>query len=202
MRLISLIIFLLICACRPVWMEETAQAKQSIEGSEDPSIISDTIAEDHLIIQRETGLVLLNGHPYSGASVAYHTSHQLATYTEYLNGKKHGLYQSWFSSGQRSFSGYYLEGRRHGHSASWWTNGCLRTESNFVRGTAHGIQQAWYQSGALFRVIRLVDGKEEGLQQAWRENGKLYSNYEAKNGRIYGLKRAHLCYQLSDEVIQ
>ena len=34
------------------------------------------------------------------------------------------------------------------------------------------------------------------------QNGKIYNNYEAKNGRIFGLKRASLCFQLEDEIVQ
>jgi antitoxin component YwqK of YwqJK toxin-antitoxin module len=50
--------------------------------------------------------------------------------------------------------------------------------------------------------MAIVNGQEEGMQKAWRENGKIYNNYEAKNGRIFGLKRASLCFQLEDEIVQ
>jgi antitoxin component YwqK of YwqJK toxin-antitoxin module len=69
-------------------------------------------------------------------------------------------------------------------------------------GVPHGIQKQWYQSGAKFKHLSLNHGIEEGLQQSWRENGKIYNNYEAKNGRIFGLKRANLCYELEEEIIQ
>ena len=50
--------------------------------------------------------------------------------------------------------------------------------------------------------MTIVNGREEGMQQAWRRNGKIYNNYEAKNGRIFGLKRANLCFQLEEEIVQ
>ena len=78
----------------------------------------------------------------------------------------------------------------------------LRSESNFKMGIAEGEQWQWYKSGAKFKRRQLVNGREEGIQQSWRENGKIYNNYEAKNGRIFGLKRANLCFELDNEIVQ
>lgn len=201
MRLISIsTVLACLLACRPV-VEETARAFSPRDEAEIFPRVSDTLLAEQLSVRRETGLMLLAGQPFSGAAVEYHPSGQVATYTEYLDGKKHGFHQRWFSNGQTSFEGYYYSGRRHGPSASWWSNGCPRTQSNFEYGQVHGVQLAWYQSGALFQELQIDYGQELGIQRAWRENGKLYSNYEAKDGRIYGLKRASLCYQLKNEVI-
>ncbi|MFK7981436.1 MAG: toxin-antitoxin system YwqK family antitoxin, partial [Saprospiraceae bacterium] len=69
-------------------------------------------------------------------------------------------------------------------------------------GIGNGEQKEYYKSGAKFKLKHLINGKEEGIQQSWRENGKIYNNYEAKNGRIFGLKRASLCYELEEEIVQ
>ncbi|MEM6396890.1 MAG: toxin-antitoxin system YwqK family antitoxin [Bacteroidota bacterium] len=201
MRSISLFILIACSACRPVVLEETARATTSRDETEVSARNADTLLTEQLSLERETGLMLLSGLAFSGAAIDHHETGQVAAYTEYVAGKKHGLHQRWFADGQASFEGYYYSGRRHGPSASWWSNGCPRTQSHFEHGDVHGEQLAWYQNGALFQRLNLVHGQEQGLQQAWRKNGKLYSNYEARDGRIYGLKRASLCYQLENEII-
>ncbi len=164
-----------------------------------PNIV---VIEDSLNLRPTEGLVYHKEKPFSGTSIAYFENGVEAVRIDYLNGKKHGLYQKWFEDGTLSFESQYVKGKQHGNSKTWWKNGQLRSESSFENGVAHGLQLQWYQSGAKFKRRQLVEGREEGLQQSWRENGKLYNNYEAKNGRIFGLKRANLCYKLEDEEIQ
>ncbi len=160
------------------------------------------VLEDSISLNQKQGQVYYHGKPFSGRSESYYPNGQLASATDYESGKKNGQYMKWFQDGTKSYEANYSAGRPDGLITSWWRNGQLRSESNVTAGVPHGVQKQWYKSGAIFKIMNLVDGKEEGLQQSWRENGKLYNNYEARNGRIFGLKRAALCFQLDDEVVQ
>lgn len=172
----------------------TAEAE---EGASSPI----TIAADSLEWDKKTGIALWQGNPFTGTAVVFQDTTKVAA-TSYQEGRKEGMSQKWFLDGQLSYKGFYKKGKQDGVAKTWWKNGNLRTKSHFKEGVAHGLQLSWYKSGTPFTAIQLVDGKEEGLQKAWRENGKIYNNYEAKNGRIFGLKRAALCYELEEEVVQ
>ncbi len=160
------------------------------------------ILKDSLVLHANKGLFYHLGQPFSGYSIAYYPNGELVEKIGYWKGKKQGVYQKWYPDGTLSFEAHYEKGRKEGTSKTWWKTGVLRSESIHQMGVTHGNQKQWYKSGQLFKSINIVNGKEEGIQQAWRENGKIYNNYEAKNGRIFGLKRAGLCYELEEEVVQ
>ena len=159
------------------------------------------VSRDSLETNRKPGLVYQRNKPFTGVSISHYGNGQIAEKISFLNGQRNGKRQKWFESGLLSYQASYLEGFLDGKVKSWWQNGKLRSLSNYDHGVADGEQKEWYSSGKLFKSMQLVNGLEEGIQQAWRENGKLYVNYEAKNGRIFGLKRASLCYELTNENI-
>ena len=142
------------------------------------------------------------GVPFGGYAIQTNDNGQLIEKTGFVDGKRQGLALKWHSNGLISSEKYYQENRLEGTTKTWWPNGQQSTESNYFNRERHGIQKKWYPSGQIARIMRFNQGKEEGLQQAWLQTGKLYANYEAKNGRFFGLKRANLCYQLEDEVVQ
>ena len=160
------------------------------------------ILKSKLVFKQNIGLVYYQDKPFSGVSVLYYTNGKKAETVDYINGEKEGAFKNWFQDGLLSFEAFYSKGKLNGISRSWWSNSNLRSESIFVNGIANGIQKQWYVSGEKFKQMTIVNGKEEGMQQAWRRNGKIYNNYEAKNGRIFGLKRANLCFQLEEEIVQ
>ena len=160
------------------------------------------VLKEKLVLHPNKGLVFHLEQPFSGYATSYYPNAVMSERVGYWLGKKQGVYQKWFKDGRLSFEANYQEGKKHGTSKTWWRNGALRSASIHEMGITNGIQKQWYQNGQLFKLMRIVDGKEEGLQQSWRDNGKIYNNYEAKNGRIFGLKRANLCYELEDEIVQ
>ncbi|MCK0131408.1 toxin-antitoxin system YwqK family antitoxin [Flavobacteriaceae bacterium F08102] len=188
-------LLLLVCsiACQPPTKKKEAR---------DTITILQKVAVADIEIRSQEGLVFYENQPFTGVVTEYYDNGQLAKETSYFQGKKEGSFRKWFDTGIKSYEATYLEGRLNGVAKSWWKNGKIRSEAQYEYGIANGIQRQWYQSGNLFKEMHMVDGHEEGLQKAWRENGKLYNNYEAKNGRIFGLKRANLCYELQNEIVQ
>ncbi len=190
---LSLLLFgLLVCA------EDTVTVESITEQPEKYTFVN----KSELVLLQNKGLVYYNNEAFTGISVAYYNENKVAERVTYINGKKHGFYRKWFDTGVLSFEAQYINGKQDGLSQSWWRNGILRSESIYENGIANGIQRQWYKTGAKFKELNIVNGKEEGVQKAWRENGKIFNNYEAKNGRIFGLKRANLCYELEEEIVQ
>jgi len=194
-KLIACLLVLLFSACQQIDDHTSVIAHTRL-------IKHVSVLADHLELRPQEGLVYYQNEPFTGLSLDYYPDGTKSTTIEYLGGKRQGIYRKWFENGALSFEANYQSGKRDGTSKTWWSNGNLRTISNHKMGVPHGIQKQWYQSGAKFKHIELNHGIEEGLQQSWRENGKIYNNYEAKNGRIFGLKRANLCYELEEEIIQ
>ncbi len=189
---------LLIFACFACQQEATEQVSHTEWTS--PSGIS--VNADSLQLKPTEGLVYYKNKPFTGTSTSTFPNGNPATSTDYMNGRKHGLFLKWFPDSTVSYQSHYNMGKQHGITKSWWSNGNLRSQSQFKEGLVHGTQTQWYNSGAKFKELNYTNGKEEGMQKAWRENGKIYSNYEARDNRIFGLKRANLCFELSDEEVQ
>jgi len=185
-----------------LWLPAQETASPTNAESQQILLNCDRIAKEELELHPAAGLFFFQNKPYTGQVYSTYPNGQLAEERTFLNGQIHGLSMKWFADGSLSFKSEYVHGLRHGKTTSWWKNGQKRSISQFVEGIPNGEQWQWYQNGNKFKRIQLVQGKQEGLQQSWRDNGKLYNNYEAKNGRIFGLKRANLCYELSDENIQ
>lgn len=160
------------------------------------------VLKQELVLKPNIGLVYYNNEPFTGISYANYSNGKKAEQTSYLKGLKHGNFKKWYQDGTLSFKSLYQKGVVNGNSKSWWKDGKIRSESNHLLGKVNGVQKQWYKTGERFKELNIVNGKEEGLQKAWRRNGKLYNNYEAKNGRIFGLKRASLCFDLEDEIVQ
>ncbi|MBX2844144.1 MAG: toxin-antitoxin system YwqK family antitoxin [Flammeovirgaceae bacterium] len=160
----------------------------------------EVVAEKLFLNQRE-GLVYEGDILFTGISVSSYPNGEVAEKVTYFHGKRNGFRRKWFENRTLSFEAFYKSNKLNGEVKTWWSNGILRSESHFEKGKANGLQKQWYSTGKIFKELNMVFGKEEGIQKAWRENGKIYVNYEAKNGRIFGLKRANLCFELSEENI-
>ena len=159
------------------------------------------IALSEVALDRDQGLFMHDGEPFSGFASASHDTGVIAERAGFLDGRRHGAWLRWAADGTLRQETPYVSGRIHGTTRTWFRDGALRTEGTMVRGVAHGVQRQWYASGALFKELRLVEGVEQGMQRAWRENGAIFNNYEAREGRIFGLRRSKLCFGLSDEEV-
>lgn len=193
---IKLLLFLLLIA---VFIVLGKTLKKDFAIDVVPNVV---VEKELLLLNTMEGKWYYEGVPFSGYAVRTHDDGQSMEKTGFLHGKREGLALKWHSNGLISSEKYYRENRLEGLAKTWWPNGQQSSESNYLNRQRHGIQKKWYPNGQLARIMRFNLGKEEGLQQAWLQTGKLYANYEAKNGRFFGLKRANLCYQLKDEVVQ
>ncbi len=160
------------------------------------------VIKDDLELRPIEGRWYWNSKPFDGYAVKCYADGQTAERIPYLNGKKEGVAFKWYQDGVLMKKAFYNTNRLHGEIRTWWPNGSPATAWNYKNGSKDGEQKAWYPNGQLSRKTNFNMGLEEGMQQAWLENGKIYVNYEAKNGRTFGLRKAKLCYELKDEIVQ
>lgn len=71
---------------------------------------------------------------------------------------------------------FYVQGKRHGVCETWNSDMTPRTVCQYYHGTQHGVHMEWYSPNRPKRVWRYVNGKLHGLIEDWDENGGYWSN--------------------------
>ena len=172
------------------------------EASNEISIPNLGVPKKELSLNAKEGRWYVGKEPFNGFAVVYYQNCLPKEKVGYYDGKREGLAHQWHENGVLASEKFFIANRAEGAAKTWWPNGALSSLANYSNRMRHGKQKSWYPNGELAKITNYNQGKEEGLQQAWLPNGKRYVNYEAKNGRFFGLRRANLCYQLKDEVVQ
>lgn len=199
-------ILIVVLCCTLIGCGSTVESKKDIVPVKD--IVTEAVHlgtievhKDSLRLNGNEGNWYHHGKLFTGYGLTYHPNGELRQKVGFYKGKKHGIAQLWFSNGVLKVESHYNNNKLEGPYRAWWKNGVLAFEACYKNGKLEGIEKNWYETGQLAKRRNLMNGEEQGLQQAWLRNGTLYVNYEAKNGRIFGMRRANLCYQLTDEKV-
>jgi antitoxin component YwqK of YwqJK toxin-antitoxin module len=62
---------------------------------------------------------------------------------KFLNGKRHGPWESYWFNGNLHYKGEYLNDQRHGYWESYWDNGQLWYKGHYLNGERIGY---WIQN--------------------------------------------------------
>jgi antitoxin component YwqK of YwqJK toxin-antitoxin module len=98
-----------------------------------------------------------------------------------------------YPSGQLESRAFVVNGRREGVYATWWPNGVRRSAVHYREDVFDGEYRTWTRNGAPYERKHFARGYENGLQQAWDDRGALYLNDVARNGRRFGYANAKPC---------
>ena len=131
----------------------------------------------------------------------------------YKDGKKDGLWTTWFENGQKEFEKNYKDGKEDGLSTYWDKNNGKVYKGNFLNfeddsidvsslngsyfsyqrnrfvhsnlkgGKKNGLFTSWYENGQKEMEGTYKDGKKDGLWTDWFENGKKYMEINYKDGK-------------------
>ena len=160
------------------------------------------VEESAAELKYHEGRLYFNGQTFSGYLTAVHGESVLAARIPYFDGKKHGLAQTWFPSGELCTARSYQAGKKGGLHRGFYEDGSPKFTYAFKNGEYHGEVLEWYASGDPAKAFSYQAGREVGKQQAWRENGKLYINIVVReNGKRYGLFNARPCYSVDDGAV-
>lgn len=98
---------------------------------------------------------------------------------EYKDGKKHGLWISYFANSNKMSEGEYQMGNKHGEWNLYWPNGNKKSQATFVDGKNTGLYVCYYENGnkqweGYYNPIRGVsaDGTKEGVWLQYDRNTK------------------------------
>ena len=75
------------------------------------------------------------------------------------NGDKHGIYKSWYESGQLFCQTSYKNGQEDGEYKLWYDNGQLTCQGPYKKGMKEGEYKSWLPSGQLFCQRTYKNGK-------------------------------------------
>ena len=89
------------------------------------------------------------------------------------DGKRIGLWVSYYSKGQLWDKGNYINGERDGPWISYWDNGQLFYKGNYVNGERHGPWVGYYDNGQLSYKGSHINGMHDGPWIFYNEYGGL-----------------------------
>ncbi len=148
----------------------------------------------------ENGVLELEGTPFTGRLVAYHSQGELAYEATYSDGRKNGIERKWYTGNVLREEREYREGVKYGIHRGWWENGQIQFRYEFNGdGLYEGARCEWYQNGQLFRDFNYVNGQESGSQRLWTTDGKIRGNYEVVGGERFGLIGLKKCFTVTKD---
>ena len=109
----------------------------------------------------------------------------------YKDGKKDGLYTSWYENGQKSEEGNYMNNDREGIWTTWYENGQKESEGTYKFGEMKlELWTFWYDNGQVTSTSTDRKVKEDGstTHTTWYRNGKKQSEETYKDGKIISEK--------------
>jgi len=159
------------------------------------------INSDSGVLTNQNGIKYLNDSLFSGTVFTlFPNTKDTSIISCYLNGKEHGLWKKFYSSGVLNEIRNFENGKKIGRYNTWWENGKLQQQFNLKDDEYEGTCKEWNSNGILIRSMNYKKGYEVGQQQLFYDNGKIRSNYFIVNGRRYGLLGTKNCVNVSDSI--
>jgi antitoxin component YwqK of YwqJK toxin-antitoxin module len=75
----------------------------------------------------------------------------------YKNGKKEGLYVSWYENNNQFQKIWYKADKRHGLYESWYNDGKRDSKTEYLNGIKHGMYEK-YENEVVIKRHRYING--------------------------------------------
>ncbi len=156
---------------------------------------------NHPELVEQGELVYYAGSPLSGKVYDLYPDGDTLFTVCYVDGRKDGLYLSWFENGRKAEQRTFVGGRRQGTHKGWWPSGKQKFCYQYDNDLLNGQVKEWYSSGQQYKLMNYSDGYELGMQKFWMADGAIQANYEYRNGRKYGLTGVKNCSNVKDSIL-
>ena len=93
--------------------------------------VSISINDPELTEQGE--LVYYAGSPMSGKVYELYPDGDTLFTISYMDGRKNGLYLTWFENGRKAEQRAFVEGKRQGTHKGWWPSGYKKGSANYIK---------------------------------------------------------------------
>ena len=102
----------------------------------------------------------------------YHFTGKKKSEETFKDGKRDGLFTTWYENGQKEGEVTFKNGKEDGLVTQWYENGQMKSEVNYKDGKEDGLLTNWYENGQKKGEGTFKDGKSDGLVTIWYENGQ------------------------------
>ncbi len=93
--------------------------------------------------------------------------------TEFVNGKKTGLFRQYYDNGKIQEESYFKEDLKNGFSKWYNKNGRMIATYQYVNGNFDGVQKTYYENDTVSSVYYFKDNKLSGDSKEYYRNGKV-----------------------------
>ena len=107
-----------------------------------------------------------------------------------MNGKKQGIYKTYYSNGKKQCDCNYNKGKQDSLSVMYFENGQIWTERLYRNGQLWTVLSNFDKNGHSHETGTLKDGN--GSLNIYNENGTLEEIQYFKNGKLIMKKNAHI----------
>jgi antitoxin component YwqK of YwqJK toxin-antitoxin module len=98
---------------------------------------------------------------------------------DYVDGKKHGLWTTYYANGNKRSEGEYNRGKKEGVWIQYFANGNKMSEGTFVEGKFTGLYTSYHENGnrkyqGYYNEHKGVsaDGTKEGVWDCYEQDGE------------------------------
>ena len=127
------------------------------------------------IIEERNGVSFIPNEqkPFTGKHEEFYSNgKKKSAESNYVDGKKNGLFISWYENGKKWFESNYVDGKRNGLFIEWNEDGTKYSETNYVNGNKNGLFIEWNKDGTKYSETNYVNGKINGFRILFlNENG-------------------------------
>ena len=104
----------------------------------------------------------------------------------YINEKKDGVWETYYSNGELKSKGIYREDHKDGLWIGYDENGELESEVNYKMGKKEGLLKVFQAENLLKARVNYKDGKENGVGEYYNEHGQIEMKVHYKDGKEDG----------------
>jgi antitoxin component YwqK of YwqJK toxin-antitoxin module len=116
------------------------------------------------------------GRLHGERKTTYYGSEGLYCIENYVDGKMHGDYQSFYPNGRAKSQRYFEHNKIQGKEKEWYESGPIRKLKQWKDGYAHGEERQWHENGKLRFVMRFENGEELSQDITERSRKRARSN--------------------------
>jgi antitoxin component YwqK of YwqJK toxin-antitoxin module len=88
-------------------------------------------------------------------------------------GRRHGVWEDYWSDGTLGWRRHYLHGKRHGLWEDYRSDGTLYRRGHYHHGKEHGVWEEYHSNDTLSLRVFYNMGSRVGLEEKWDEKGNL-----------------------------
>jgi antitoxin component YwqK of YwqJK toxin-antitoxin module len=109
--------------------------------------------------------------PFSGSVIRKWSSGEKYEAGSLRNGKKEGIWNTWYGNKQKEFKLTYKNGVENGLFTYYYQNGQKKSKANYKNGLIiDGLYNRWYENGQMEEEGTYKDGEKISSKE-WNEDG-------------------------------